>query len=172
MGKSTYKQHGDSILSKTDNTPIAYTIRAMETADYPKVKDLWLSIQGFCIRSIDDSEEGVAKFLKRNPGLSCVCVVGDEIVGAILCGHDGRRGCLYHVCVRKEYRMHGIGKAMVAFSMRGLKEEGINKVSLIAFTANDIGNAFWHEIGWTKREDLNYYDFVLNEENIFTFNQL
>ena len=68
--------------------------------------------------------------------------------------------------------MRGIGKAMVAYSMRKLKEEGINKVSLIAFTKNDVGNAFWHEIGWTKREDLNYYDFVLNEENIFSFNKL
>ena len=67
--------------------------------------------------------------------------------------------------------MQGIGKSMVSFCMTRLKEEGINKVSLIAFSTNDIGNAFWHEIGWTKREDLNYYDFVLNEENIFTFNQ-
>lgn len=159
-------------MSETGKETISYSIRAMEVSDYSKVKDLWLSIQGFCIRSLDDSEEGVVKFLKRNPGMSCVCVSGGEVVGAILCGHDGRRGCLYHVCVRKEYRMHGIGKAMVAFCMRALKEEGINKVSLIAFTANDIGNAFWHEIGWTKREDLNYYDFVLNEENIFTFNKM
>ncbi|MBQ1488917.1 MAG: GNAT family N-acetyltransferase [Lachnospiraceae bacterium] len=147
-------------------------IRAMTIEDYPKVKNLWLSIDGFCIRSLDDSKEGVEKFLLRNPSLSCVCVTDDQIVGAILCGHDGRRGCLYHVCVRKEYRMRGIGKAMVAYSMRKLKEEGINKVSLIAFTKNDVGNAFWHEIGWTKREDLNYYDFVLNEENIFSFNNL
>ena len=147
-------------------------IRAMTIEDYPKVKSLWLSIDGFCIRSLDDSKEGVEKFLLRNPSLSCVCVTDGQIVGAILCGHDGRRGCLYHVCVRKEYRMRGIGKAMVAYSMRKLKEEGINKVSLIAFTKNDVGNAFWHEIGWTKREDLNYYDFVLNEENIFSFNKL
>ena len=58
---------------------------------------------------------------------------------------------------------------MVVHAMRSLKEENISKVSLIAFTHNDIGNAFWNEIGWTKREDLNYYDFVLNEENIVSF---
>ena len=58
---------------------------------------------------------------------------------------------------------------MVAASMRALQAEGINKVSLIAFTKNDIGNAFWNRIGWTKREDLNYYDFTLNEENITVF---
>ena len=157
---------------KKNTEELTYTIRSMEISDYSRVKELWLSIKGFCIRSLDDSKEGVEKFLLRNPGLSCVCEQKGVIIGAILCGHDGRRGCLYHVCVRKENRMHGIGKAMVTFCMKGLQKEGINKVSLIAFSTNDIGNAFWHEIGWTKREDLNYYDFVLNEENLFTFNQI
>ena len=161
--------NGTEIRNKTEN--ITYNVRAMESSDYAQVKELWLSIKGFCIRSIDDSKEGVEKFLSRNPGLSCVCECDGRIVGAILCGNDGRRGCLYHVCVNEGYRMQGIGKSMVSFCMTRLKEEGINKVSLIAFSTNDIGNAFWHEIGWTKREDLNYYDFVLNEENIFTFNQ-
>ena len=155
--------------NKKPETEITYEIRAMEEGDYEQVKALWLSIKGFAIRSIDDSKEGVLKFLRRNPGLSCVCVTDGQILGAILCGNDGRRGCLYHVCVRQEYRMHGIGKAMVGYCMKALKEEGINKVSLIAFSTNDIGNAFWHEIGWTKREDLNYYDFVLNENNISSF---
>ena len=67
--------------------------------------------------------------------------------------------------------MRGIGKSMVVFAMEALKKEEINKVSLIAFTKNDIGNAFWKEIGWTKRQDLNYYDFTLNEENIIAFIQ-
>ena len=92
-----------------------------------------------------------------------------KIVGCILCGHDGRRGCFYHVCVEESYRKHGIGRQMVGASMRALQAEGINKVSLIAFTKNDVGNAFWNRIGWTKREDLNYYDFTLNEENITVF---
>lgn len=144
-------------------------IRAMTIEDYEGVRALWLSIKGFAIRSIDDSKEGVTRFLNRNPCTSVVAVEDDRIVGAILCGHDGRRGCLYHVCVAKEYRLRGIGKAMVVHCMEALKKEKINKVSLIAFTANDIGNAFWRQIGWTKREDLNYYDFTLNSENITAF---
>lgn len=146
-------------------------IRRMTIEDYDGVKALWMSIKGFAIRSLDDSREGVARFLARNPDTSVVAVEDDRIVGAILCGHDGRRGCLYHVCVEEKYRMQGIGKAMVVFCMEALKEEHINKVSLIAFTRNDVGNAFWKQIGWTKREDLNYYDFTLNEENITAFNQ-
>ena len=146
-------------------------IRAMEITDYDEVRSLWMKIKGFAIRSIDDSREGVERFLLRNPGISVVAVEDDHIVGAILCGHDGRRGCLYHVCVDPDYRLRGIGKSMVVFAMQALKKENINKVSLIAFTKNDIGNAFWHTIGWTERLDLNYYDFTLNDANIVEFNK-
>lgn len=147
------------------------TVRTMKIEDYEEVHDLWMTIKGFGIRSIDDSKEGVARFLKRNPTTSVVAEMDGKIVGSILCGHDGRRGCLYHVCVHEEYRRHGIGKAMVVRAMEKLKEEQISKVSLIAFTENDIGNAFWNTIGWTERLDLNYYDFTLNEKNITAFNE-
>ena len=146
-------------------------IREMKIEDYDKIYTLWMSMKGFAMRSIDDSEEGVRRFLERNPHTSVVASQDGKIVGAILCGHDGRRGCLYHVCVHRDYRMKGIGTAMVVFAMEALKREKISKVSLIAFTVNDIGNAFWKKIGWTKLEDLNYYDFTLNEKNIVAFNQ-
>ena len=146
-------------------------IRAMTIDDYEQVRNLWMQIKGFAIRSIDDSREGVLRFLERNPNTSVVAEENGVVGGAILCGHDGRRGCLYHVCVAPDYRRRGIGKAMVVFCMDALKREHINKVSLIAFTKNDIGNAFWHNVGWVQREDLNYYDFVLNRENIEAFNQ-
>ena len=139
--------------------------------DYEGVYALWMTIKGFGIRSIDDSRIGVERFLKRNPTTSVVAVEDGKIVGSILCGHDGRRGCLYHVCVHEDYRRRGIGKAMVVHAMEALKAEQISKVSLIAFTQNDIGNAFWNTIGWTERLDLNYYDFVLNAENITAFNR-
>lgn len=149
----------------------ALIVRTMTIEDYQGVYELWMSIRGFAIRSIDDSKEGVKRFLARNPASSVVAVKDGKIVGSILCGHDGRRGCLYHVCVHENYRMQGIGKSMVVHCMKALEKEKISKVSLIAFTKNDIGNAFWKEIGWLKREDLNYYDFVLNRENIVNYNQ-
>lgn len=147
------------------------TIRTMTIEDYEGVYELWMTIKGFAIRSIDDSRLGVERFLRRNPDTSVVALEDGRVVGSILCGHDGRRGCLYHVCVHEEYRMRGIGKAMVVHCMEALEKEQISKVSLIAFTKNDIGNAFWKEIGWTRRGDLNYYDFVLNHGNIEKFNQ-
>lgn len=146
-------------------------IRPMRIEDYPDVYRLWKSIKGLGIRSIDDSKEGVERFIQRNPSTSIVAEAGGEIVGAILCGHDGRRGCFYHVCVKADFRKRGIGKAMAAAAMKALQAEQINKVCLIAFADNEIGNRFWKSVDWTFRDDLNYYDFTLNEKNVTGFNQ-
>lgn len=146
-------------------------VRIMCPEDYEDVFTLWKKIKGFAIRSMDDSKDGVTRFLTRNPNTSVVKVLDGRIVGSILCGHDGRRGCFYHVCVDPDYRMRGIGKEMVGFALEALAREGIGKVNLIAFTDNITGNAFWKELGWTKREDLNYYDYTLNTENSITINK-
>ncbi len=146
-------------------------IRVMTLEDYEEVFCLWKRIKGFAIRSLDDSKDGVTKFLKRNPNTSIVKVLDGRIVGSILCGHDGRRGCFYHVCVDPDYRMRGIGKEMVSFALSALEQEGIGKVNLIAFTDNAAGNAFWKELGWTNRVDLNYYDYTINSKNTISINK-
>lgn len=147
-----------------------YEIRTMEESDYNEVYDLWTTIHGFAMRSLDDSKEGVCAFLKRNEGLSVVAICEGKIVGTILVGNDGRHGSFYHVCVHENYRKHGIGKAMVTEAMHRLNAAGINKIQLVAFSGNQVGNQFWHAEGWNERVDYNTYDFVLNEENIIKFN--
>ena len=144
-------------------------IRTMTIDDYDQVWHLWSEIKGFGIRSIDDSWDGVERFLRRNPTTSVVAVQNGHIIGNILCGHDGRTGCFYHVCVAPGYRKHGIGYRMVRFAMEALQKEGVSKISLIAFKENEVGNAFWQGIGWREREDVNTYEFILNEENITRF---
>lgn len=143
-------------------------IYPMTIQDYDEVHALWLTIQGFGIRAIDDSRYDIDRFIRRNPTTSVVAVSDGKIVGSILCGSDGRQGSLYHVCVAKEFRRQGIASQMVAYCMRALKDMGINKVGLVAFANNDIGNAFWKQIGW-KKSDVNYYEFILNENNITRF---
>ena len=146
-------------------------VREMTMEDYDQVYKLWTKISGFRIRSIDDSREGVERFLKRNPTTSVVAVQNGHIDGNILCGHDGRSGYLYHVCVHQDYRKQGIGKQMAIACMRALQAEQINKVHLIAFKRNAGGNEFWRHVGWVDRGDVNYYEFDLNEENITRFNE-
>lgn len=149
-------------------TPV---VRVMTIEDYDEVSALWERIHGFALRSLDDSREYVARFLVRNPFSSCVAVMGGHVVGSILCGHDGRQGSFYHVCVAPECRQHGIGKQMVRFCLQALAAEGISKATLVAFGDNEVGNKFWSGIGWTARRDFNSYEFALNEENITRYVQ-
>ena len=144
-------------------------IQPMTVGDYDDVRALWMTIRGFGIRTLDDSPADIRRFILRNPTTSVVARAGNRVVGSILCGSDGRQGALYHVCVAREYRRRGIGTRMVGYCMQQLKLMGINKVSLIAFTKNDAGNAFWKQIGWTRKTDVNYYEFILNQENITQF---
>ncbi|MCH5336548.1 MAG: GNAT family N-acetyltransferase [Campylobacter sp.] len=146
-------------------------VRAMKKSDYKGVYELWCRIKGFGIRSIDDSEENILKFLERNPNLSVVTEIDGEIVGSILCGHDGRTGGFYHVCVDSNHRKKGIAHEMTRFCLEALKREKINKIALIAFKRNDLGNEFWKHYGFTLREDANYYDLSLNEANLTSFNE-
>ena len=145
-------------------------VRVMTIEDYDEVYALWMSIKGFGIRSIDDSKEGIEIFLKRNPTTCCVDVEDGKMVGAILCGHDGRRACMYHVCVSPDYRRRHIGQHMVDFCLKALKEEKICKVALNAFVTNEAGNAFWSKMGWILRSDMNYYDHVIDPDNVTIFN--
>ena len=99
-------------------------IREMTIEDYEAVYHLWTEIRGFGIRSIDDSKEGVERFLKRNPTTSVVAVQNGRIVGNILCGHDGRTGSFYHVCVADDYRKRGVGHRMASFCHAGSAGRG------------------------------------------------
>lgn len=156
---------------------VEFHIAPMTMEHYDAVYQLWRRIDGLGLRSLDDSREGIRRFLARNPGLSVVALSdhgreGDgqsAVIGSILCGEDGRRGCLYHVCVDKSCRRSGVGSAMVERCLRSLRESGVNKVNLIAFADNDLGNSFWRSEKWTRRDDFNYYDMTLNEENTTSF---
>ena len=130
----------------------------MTIDDFEQVHSLWMEIHGFGIRSIDDSKEGVERFIRRNPTTSMVAVCDGKIVGAILCGHDGRRAGLYHVCVQENYRKHGIGQKLVERCLEALKAEKISKVNLIAFKQNEIGNRFWQSLGWKYCSNSDYED--------------
>ena len=140
-------------------------IRLMTGEDYFEVFALWKRISGMGLRTLDDSQEGIARFLRRNPQTNFVCVEEKRIVGTILCGHDGRRGYIYHACVAPEFRGRRLGETLVRTALEALAREKINKAALVCFGDNELGNAFWRAVGWKKREDLNYLDLSLNGEN-------
>ena len=132
------------------------TIRVMTIEDYGGVYDLWINTQGMGLNSTDDSEKGIKKYLERNPSTSFVAAENEKIIGVIMAGHDGRRGYIHHTAVLPDYRGQNIGKTLVDYAMSALEKEGINKVALVTFEKNEIGNGFWENIGFGAREDLVY----------------
>ena len=131
-------------------------IRIMTIADYDALYDLWLHIPGMGLNTTDDSREGIAQYLKRNPTTCFVAETGGKLIGVIMAGHDGRRGFIYHTAVLPEHRKQGIAMALVDHAMQALEAEGIHKTALVVFASNELGNGFWEHIGFTKREDLVY----------------
>ncbi len=139
------------------------TIRTMNIDDYEKVYHLWLHTEGMGLNTTDDSREGIAKYLLRNPSTCFVAEDDGELVGVIISGHDGRRGFIYHTTVKTEYRRRGIGKKLVDAALTALEKEGIHKVALVAFEKNISGNAFWEKAGFTVRNDLVYRNKNIHE---------
>ncbi len=139
-------------------------IRPMTIDDYDQLRALWLSTPGMGLNDLDDSREGIARYLARNPHTAFVATDDRvDVIGAIMCGHDGRRGYIHHTCVRMDRQGEGIGRALVEAALDALKSEGINKVALVVFSRNGKGNAFWERLGFTAREDLVYRNKALAE---------
>lgn len=138
-------------------------IRKMVISDYDNVYALWMSCKNMGFNNLDDSREGIEKFLKRNPDTSFISEENGCITGAILAGSDGRRGYIYHMAVSEEHRRQGIGTKLVNTCLLALEQEGINKAALLVFKYNETGNAFWEKQGFSLREDIAYRNRSLCE---------
>jgi ribosomal protein S18 acetylase RimI-like enzyme len=130
-----------------------YRIEPMAASDFDEVLRLWQKMEGIGLNE-SDTRPALTQYLARNPGLSFVARNGTEIVGAVLCGHDGRRGYLHHLAVARGHRKKGLGKKLVATCLSGLKRLGILKCNIFLFADNTGGERFWKRNGWVMRPDL------------------
>ncbi len=129
------------------------TINEMTMYHYPQALTLWQVSEGIGL-SEADSPAGIARFLERNPGLSFVVFDEQQLVGVVLCGHDGRRGYIHHLAVAATHRQQGLGRTLVQHSLAALKRIGIDKCHLFVFSENQTALQFWQRIGWTERVEL------------------
>lgn len=139
------------------------SIRKMRPCDYEGLHALWLRCPGMGLNDVDDTAEGIARLLGRNPE-TCLVAVDDataQVVGGILVGTDGRRAYVYHTAVEPALQGRGIGRALVEAELAALRALGVSKVALVAFRRNDAGNAFWERMGFGVREDICYRDHAL-----------
>lgn len=145
-------------------------IRKMSIDDYEAVYGLWASTPNMGLRSLDDSKEGISLFLNRNPETCFVALDGEMVTGVILCGHDGRRGYIYHTVVRSDYRKQGIGTALINAATSALQNEGITRVCLNVMETNEDGKQFWTNRGWEKKDFLGFYSkSITDKENVPLF---
>jgi len=115
--------------------------------DYDATLQLWQRVEGLEVAEGDD-KEGVAQFVARNPGLSRVAIDGSTVVGVAMCGHDGRRGHIYHLAVDPDYRRYGLGKRLVQECLDGLRQVGIMRGIILVADYNLGGAEFWKRAGW------------------------
>lgn len=132
------------------------TLREIGIEDYCELISLWRNTEGLGINKADD-RQSIAQFLQRNAGYSFAATYDGKIVGTILCGHDGRRGNIYHLMVSDPYSRQGVGKELVKQCVNKLKEAGIGKCNLSVFPDNIRGRVFWQHIGFYERTDLVAY---------------
>ncbi len=134
--------------------PSGYTFRALALADYDSVRALWERSPGIGLNE-SDTREAIGAFLERNPGLSLVALAADgSLAGAVLSGHDGRRGYLHHLAVDAAHRRRGLGSTLVERCLTDLRALGIPKCNIYLFADNADGRAFWLREGWAVRDDL------------------
>lgn len=132
-------------------------ITPMAMQHYVDVYQLWSEIDGMSLDPVDDNEQNIAQFLVHNPSLSYVALIDEKIVGALLCGFDGRRATIYHMAVAKSYRKLGIASALLSQLEQQLKARNIRKARLLAFKSNQVATEFWQKAGWQLQKELNYF---------------
>ncbi len=141
-------------------------IERMKIEDYDEIHQIWSNSTGITLRKIDDSKEGIARFLKRNPCNNFVCRFKEKIVGGILSGHDGRKGFIYHAVIIESHRHRGIGKRLVKAVVKSFEEENITKIGVFVNSDNPSGISFWDSLGFEGQSDLNYRILPLNKLNV------
>ncbi len=131
-------------------------IYRMTIADYDEVAALWQGMDGVGLHDHEDSFEGIAAYLSRNPDMSFIARNNGRLVGAVLCGHDGRRGSINHLAVAPEFRKQNIGRTLVDRCLCELAKNGIRKCNIVVFRDNISGMEVWKKLGWNEREDLTF----------------
>lgn len=135
-------------------------LHPIHETDYPKLMKLWEVVGCIEVRQAD-TPETLGNFLKRNHGCNYAAYAGTRMIGALLAGHDGWRGYLYHMAVKPDYRQRGIGAQLVHAAVGGIRKEGISNIHCLVKQENLIAQQFWEACGFKQRDELLDYSLTL-----------
>ena len=141
-------------------------LSVMNIEQYEAVITLWQSTEGIGLSSAD-SRGAIARYLERNPGLSLVAIEDGIVVGALLCGHDGRRGYIHHLAVKESHRRRQIGRKLVEHCLAQLRLQGIQKCHLFVYERNHEAIAFWSQLDFAERIELSMMSRIIDEGGDF-----
>jgi N-acetylglutamate synthase len=131
--------------------------------DVKEVLALWKSISGIYLHNNgEDAEEGIILYLRRNAGFSHVAKINNRIIGALMCGHDGRRGLIHHLGVDQNYRKMGIAKELLNLALEKLRAVDIRKCVLFVLKENEAARKFYEHIGWVDEQKADIYSLLLH----------
>lgn len=139
--------------------PTSAALRLFQPDDHAAAYRLWQATPGVGLSAADD-EAPIHRFLARNPGLSWVAEADGQLIGTVLCGHDGRRGLIHHLAVATDHRRRGIARQLVDRALVALAEQQIDKCHLLVFADNADGRVFWASVGAGLRGELAVYSLV------------
>lgn len=141
------------------------TYKTLTAADYDELYSLWNQVEQTkrALNPVDDTLEGITRYIKRNQTTCFAAISNGKIVGAILTGHDGRRAIIHHLCVHPNFQRLGIARTLVQMAEVALKKEGIQKIFGLVFKDNETANSFWERMGYSLRTNLNYRNKSLND---------
>ena len=138
-----------------------YKIITMSINDYNEIINLWKNTEGVGINDYDDSKKRIKIFLEKNSKLCFVVKDNNKIIGTIMGSNDGRRGLIYHLMIKPEYRKNGIGKKLLEKVEKNLKKDGIKRIYLVTLRKNKIGNKFWENNGYVIRDFVKFRSKIM-----------
>lgn len=148
------------MLGGIEMNVISYDVFNQEACE--EVLDLWRNTEGVCLHENgEDTVEGIANYLDRNPGFSFIAKYNEKIIGALLCGHDGRRGFIHHLAVDKHFQKMNIGKTLIDMSLNQLRMANIHKTALFVLKENGKAKEFYKHLNWNEEKIVEVFTTIL-----------
>ena len=136
-------------------------IRKLTKDDIQNMISAWKEEPSIDLNDIDDSEERLYIFLKKNSEYCLGIFIESQMIACALASDDARRGYIYHFYVDKNHRHKGYGTLLLNAIIEKMRKNQIQKIHINYFVDNIQAAYFWEKKGFVKRNELQMSTFVI-----------